>query len=153
MVDPCSEPDRGVLFVEAARRWLGTPYRHQSSCRGIGADCLGLVRGVWRDVFGTEPERPPAYTPDWCETSREERLLAAAGAHLVSVDLSAVTPGDVLVFRMMDRGPAKHLAILSSGNATDGRIIHAYSGHAVCETHLGQAWSRRIVAAYRFPRA
>ncbi|MEM9842167.1 MAG: peptidase P60, partial [Pseudomonadota bacterium] len=35
--------------IEAARAWLGTPYRHQASRRGVGADCLGLIRGVWRD--------------------------------------------------------------------------------------------------------
>ena len=45
---------RGALaaaaaVVAAARRWLGTPYRHQASVRGEGADCLGLVRGVWRE--------------------------------------------------------------------------------------------------------
>ena len=38
--------------VEAARGWLGTPYRHQVSLKGEGADCLGLVRGVWREVAG-----------------------------------------------------------------------------------------------------
>ena len=31
-------------------------------------DCLGLVRGVWREVIGQEPEAPPSYTPDWSET-------------------------------------------------------------------------------------
>ena len=35
-------------IVAAARGWVGTPYRHQASLKGIGADCLGLVRGVWR---------------------------------------------------------------------------------------------------------
>ena len=29
-------------------RWIGTPYRHQASLKGVGCDCLGLVRGVWR---------------------------------------------------------------------------------------------------------
>ena len=36
-------------IVDLARGWIGTPYLHQASCRGIGCDCLGLVRGVWRD--------------------------------------------------------------------------------------------------------
>lgn len=42
--------------VAEARGWVGTPYVHQASARGAGADCLGLVRGVWRGVFGDEPE-------------------------------------------------------------------------------------------------
>ena len=36
-------------IVAAARRWLGTPYHHQATRQGVGADCLGLVRGVWRE--------------------------------------------------------------------------------------------------------
>lgn len=50
--------------VIAARRWIGTPYVHQAALRGAGADCLGLVRGVWREVLGEEPEPVPPYTPD-----------------------------------------------------------------------------------------
>ena len=53
--------------LAAARGWLGTPYRHQASVKGVGADCLGLVRGVWREMVGAEPETLPAYTADWAE--------------------------------------------------------------------------------------
>ena len=38
-------------IVAAARAWIGTPYRHQAALRGVGCDCLGLLRGVWRDVL------------------------------------------------------------------------------------------------------
>ena len=41
---------RADEIVARARAWIGTPYRHRASCRGAGADCLGLVRGVWREV-------------------------------------------------------------------------------------------------------
>ena len=66
-------------------RWLGTPYRHQASVKGEGADCLGLVRGVWRAVVGEEPETPPPYRPDWAERGGEETLLAAARRRLVEI--------------------------------------------------------------------
>jgi cell wall-associated NlpC family hydrolase len=33
-------------IVAEARTWIGTPYRHQASLKGVGCDCLGLVRGV-----------------------------------------------------------------------------------------------------------
>ena len=42
-------------IVGAARAWLGTPYRHRASTPGAGCDCLGLVRGVWRTLYGAEP--------------------------------------------------------------------------------------------------
>jgi NlpC/P60 family putative phage cell wall peptidase len=66
----------GIVIV--ARSWLGTPYRHQASVKGVGADCLGLVRGVWRDVVGGEMEAPPAYSADWAEVGGREMLLEAA---------------------------------------------------------------------------
>ena len=59
-------------------RWIGTPYRHQASLQGVGCDCLGLVRGVWRALVGDEPEQAPPYAPDWAEAARE--TLADGGA-------------------------------------------------------------------------
>ena len=76
---------RRARIVAAARSWLGTPYHHQASLRGVGCDCLGLVRGIWRELYGEEPETPPPYGMDWAERSGEERLQAAA--------LQAVPPG------------------------------------------------------------
>ncbi|MEM8790808.1 MAG: NlpC/P60 family protein [Pseudomonadota bacterium] len=134
--------------VAIAQSWLGTPYRHQASCKGAGADCLGLIRGIWRELYGAEPEMPPAYTPDWGEARGDEILMAAALRHLKPVERAK--PGDVLLFRMRETGPAKHLAVLSETGETP-RMIHAYSGHAVCETSLTPAWARRIAARFRFP--
>ena len=53
-------------IVAEASTWLGTPYRHQGSRKGVGCDCLGLVRGVWREVYGTDAETPVSagITPD-----------------------------------------------------------------------------------------
>jgi NlpC/P60 family putative phage cell wall peptidase len=146
-----AERARGAAIVAAARGWIGTPYRHQASCKAVGADCLGLVRGVWREVIGVEPARPPAYTPDWAEATGEERLLDAAVRHLVRMPRDAAAAGDVLLFRMIERGPAKHAAILVSPWLPAGTIVHAYSGHAVCETRLTEAWVRRLAGVFRFP--
>jgi NlpC/P60 family putative phage cell wall peptidase len=37
-------------IVAAARSWFGTPYHHQASVKGVGSDCLGLIRGIWREL-------------------------------------------------------------------------------------------------------
>lgn len=132
-------------IVAAARAWIGTPYRHQASAKGLGADCLGLVRGVWREVVGPETAQLPAYTADWGETRGEELLWQGALRHLrPAVGKQA---GDILLFRMRDGRIAKHLGI-----ATDGpTFVHAYSGHGVLETALSAPWARRIVARFTFP--
>lgn len=158
MAAPCSGADGSgadlalrQLAAAEARRWLGTPYCHQASLRGAGADCLGLLRGVWRATLGAEPEAPPPYSGDWAEASGEERLMQAATRHLVPVGREAAGVGDVLLFRMRPRAPAKHLGLLVSDSLAPGRMIHAYSGHGVAETHLTAAWLGKLAAVFRFP--
>lgn len=138
--------------VRAARGWLGTPYVHQCSARGQGTDCLGLLRGVWREVVGEEPVTIPAYTPDWSECSKLERLWQAAREHLVEVPVDPMRYGCVVLFRMQRNSVAKHLAILAAGSAGMPTIIHAYSGKGVVETPLTAPWTRRIVSQFQYPK-
>lgn len=138
---------RRADIIASARRWIGTPYRHQASCCGAGCDCLGLVRGIWREQVGVEPVSLPAYTPDWAERNGQETLLDAARQYFQERCLETAAPGDVLLFRPRRDGPAKHCAIL----AAPGRIIHAYWGRAVAETALTPWWQTRCVAAFSFP--
>jgi len=139
--------------LKEARAWIGTPYRHQASLKGAGTDCLGLIRGVWREIYGDEPLKVPAYTADWSEPLGQETLLLAAKQCLVErVGVSRWdTPiGTVVVFRMNARSVAKHLGIISA-EGDQPRFIHAYSGHGVVESPLSPAWARRIAAQFTFP--
>ncbi len=136
--------------IESARQWIGTPYVHQASRRGAGCDCLGLIRGVWRDVHGAEPAALPPYTRDWSEPEGCEVLLEAARRFLTERPASVIEPGRVLLFRMREAGVAKHLGIVSAPDPAP-RFIHAYSGRGVRETTLSRPWRRRVVAAFDFP--
>ena len=135
-----------AAIVAEARRWLGTPYRHQASALGAGCDCLGLVRGVWRAVCGGEPEAPPPYTPDWSDGG-DELLRDAARRWFVEIAPADAAPADVLLFRMCAGAPMKHAAILVAPD----RIIHAYWGRAVVESRLTPFWRARLTAAFSFP--
>lgn len=135
---------RSAILAEA-REWIGTPYQHQASAKGAGCDCLGLVRGVWRVLYGAEPEIAPAYTPDWAERHGAETLLDAARRHMT--EAPAPSPGDVLLFRMHPSAPAKHAAILDQ----DDHIIHAYWGRAVVRSRFAPWWRARCAAAFSFP--
>lgn len=137
--------------VEAARRWIGTPYVHQASVRGLGTDCLGLVRGVWREVYGCEPERVPSYTPDWAEPQGDEVLHDAALRHLSRVDpRQPLSSGQLMLFRMRNGSIAKHLGIVGRVGL-EPTLIHAYSGHGVIENSLSEPWLRRVAERFRFP--
>ena len=136
--------------LSEARAWIGTPYQHQASVKGVGTDCLGLLRGVWRTVYGAEPQAIPAYTEDWAEPDHREVLLEAACRWLTAKDLSGEAPGDVLLFRMRDGSIAKHLG-LQSRIGSHPQFIHSYTGHGVIESSLSKPWQRRIAARFCFP--
>lgn len=131
-------------ILAAARFWIGTPYQHQASVRGAGCDCLGLVRGVWREVVGAEAEAPPPYTPDWAREVGAETLLAAARRHLR--ETARARPGDVLAFRLRADLPVTHLGILAGTT-----FLHAYARRGVVETPFGPFWRRRHTHSFRFP--
>ena len=134
-------------IVAAARGWIGTPYRHQASLKGVGCDCLGLVRGVWREVTGREPERAPAYTPDWAEAVGVETLAQAAARYMMALPIDSFASGDLLLFRWRTGMPAKHAAIVT----TPGTMVHAHDGAAVTEVAVAPWWRRRLAYAFRFP--
>ncbi|MFN3671541.1 MAG: NlpC/P60 family protein [Bosea sp. (in: a-proteobacteria)] len=134
-------------IVAAARDWLGTPYHHQASLCGVGCDCLGLVRGVWREFYGAEPEPLPAYSRSWAESLGRETLAQAAARHLLPLARGQERPGDVLLFRWKAHLPAKHCAILSG----PAQIIHAHDGAAVTEVVYTPWWRRHLSHVFSFP--
>jgi NlpC/P60 family putative phage cell wall peptidase len=142
--------DIGTLAADEAMSWIGTPYRHQASCKGAGTDCLGLLRGVWRALYCDEPETIPPYSADWSEPQGREELLAAATRHLVSKPLAEAAIGDVLLFRMRAGAVAKHLGIQVQCGTVPA-FLHAYSGHSVELSPLSRPWASRIVARFSFP--
>ena len=143
-------PPTRTRIIAEARAFIGTPYRHQASLKGVGCDCLGLVRGVWRALYGSEPEATPAYAPDWAEAGGVESLAGAAMRHLMlRDDPQNFAPGDVLLFRYRVHYPAKHAAIATGPDL----MVHAHDGAAVAEVAIAPWWRRRLAYAFAFPGA
>jgi len=136
-----------AVVVAAARGWLGTPYHDQASVRGVGCDCLGLVRGVWRELYGPEPMPIPPYSRDWGETGTREPLAEAARLVMLQLPPNAVMSGALLLFRMRAGAVAKHCGVVTAPD----RFIHAYERSGVVEVPLDAAWRRRIAFAFLFP--
>jgi len=136
-----------AAVLAAAYDWIDTPYHHQASVKGAGCDCLGLIRGIWREIYGAEPMAVPAYTPDWAESLGQETLLNAAQNCLTPIAKDDMQIGDALLFRMAPNVPCKHIAILSARD----RIIHAYWGRAVVESYLVPYWAKRHAYSFSFP--
>ena len=162
-----ADPD---AVIAAARGWLGTPYHDQASLCGVGCDCLGLARGVWREVVGPEPFPIPPYSRDLGLVAGPEGINRSSGAieggqgpagltgvrevladgaraMMIEIPLAQIGPGALVLFRMAPRAIAKHVGILTAPD----RFIHAYDRLGVIEEALTTAWSRRIAFAFRFP--
>ena len=136
-----------ALVIAAARSWLGTPYHDQASLKGVGCDCLGLARGVWREVVGEEPFPIPPYSRDWGETGTREVLAEGARHMMIEVSVADTGPGALILFRMRPHAIAKHVGILTAPD----RFIHAYERLGVIEEAMTPAWRRRIAFAFLFP--
>ena len=136
-------------IIAAARSWLGTPYHDQASVKGAGVDCLGLARGIWREVFGPEPLSVPPYSRDWGEMLGTEVLAEGAAGWLQPIPLAEAAQGSVVLFQMMPGAIAKHVGILTS----KANFIHAYQGIGVIEEEMTRAWRRRLAFAIDFPGA
>ena len=139
-----ADPDR---VVAVARAWLSTPYHDQASLRGVGCDCLGLARGVWREVVGDEPFPIPPYSRDWGETGPREVMADGARRMMPEIAPANVMPGTLILFRMAPRAIAKHVGILTTADS----FIHAYERLGVVEEVLTPTWARKIAFAFLFP--
>lgn len=137
------------LVISVAREWLGTPYHDQASKRGVGCDCLGLARGVWREVVGSEPVEVPPYGRGWGEVGQREVLADGARLCMIEIDPVEAGAGAVVLFRMREQGIAKHIGILTGPE----NFIHSYERHGVIEQPLTLAWRRRIAFAFLYPQS
>lgn len=133
--------------IELARTWIGTPYHHQASLKGVGVDCIGLVRGVYRELYGIEPPELINYSADWGDANGNEDMVLAAFKYLEPVSLSNVSAGDVVLVRWTKERVAKHCLIMTG----DTTAIHAYNRSPVAEINMSEWWRSRIVFAFSFP--
>ena len=139
-----ADPERGIA---AARGGLGTPYHDQASVRQVGCDCLGLVRGVWRELHGPEPMPIPPYGRDWGETGSREPLAEAARSVMIERPATEVLPGALVLFRMRTGSIAKHCGLVTAPD----RFTHAYERGGVVEAPLDAGWRRRVAFVFLFP--
>lgn len=134
---------RSKTIIAEARAWIGTPYRQGASVCGVGCDCIGLVRGIWRACCGPEPSRLPAYkVPPDCSL-----LTDTLATYCEKRDVAEPRCGDILVFRWTAASPPAHCAILTD----PGTMVHCHASRAVTETQFTRWWQRRLAAVFAFP--
>lgn len=150
----------GAVIVEAARRHIGTPFKHQGRLPGVYLDCIGLlvctghdVRALISDCF------------DYGRNPNPRRLIdhMAAQLHRVSgpalqleADASALDiarPGHLLLFHYEDgQGRPAFARPRHCGFLAFDSIIHTYveAGGVREHTLAGSEWVKRVHSAWEF---
>ena len=126
-------------IIAAARRAVGTPFRHQGRAPGVALDCAGLALHV-AGAVGVAAIDKEGYPRQPFGGVLEATLNEQPGL----VQVFAMLPGDILLMRFK-AGP-QHLGIV-----TGTTLIHAYApSRIVCEHDFTPEWAARVVAIYRF---
>lgn len=138
-----------AVIAAHAAAWAGTPFRRRAALRGVGADCVGLVRGILAEVSDVAVT-PPPFVADW--PASPESLIADAGDRYLAAPFSHVGPprlGEVVAFRI-GGGPASHAGVVTAAPLLDpARVTHVCERRGVVETRTPWHIARR----WRFPLA
>jgi len=131
---------------QAARQYLGVPFRHQGRNPSIAIDCVGLLVCAARDCGMADvlSHDSTAYGTDPAHGILEGHLQAAFGPAL---PVSAMQPGDVAA--MFFEGAVRHVGVIAEHPDGLG-LIHTNSGVGhVTEARIDAKWLRRIAGVYR----
>ena len=134
-------PARRDVLTEA-RSWIGTPWVASGAVKGVGANCLGFLAGVARNVgLDTLVEAFAPYD-GFALPPHPTALLCGLRRHLERTPVWQAAPADLLLFDLGDG--LRHVAMLTGAEA----IIHAFQSKGrVVENRL--IWP--VHSAYRIP--
>ena len=128
-----------IDYVEIARSYIGTPFKHQGRLPGVGLDCAGVVVCALR-----EAGHPVADSATYGRVPANGVFVKAVESHCRRIAIAEIQHGDFMMFAF--RGEPQHIAIYT-GDAT---IIHAYqSVGKVVEHDFDGIWRDRLRGCYR----
>ena len=116
----------GNQIVAEALEWLGTPWFHGQSLKGIGTDCVGFIAGVGIKVGFL----PHDFIIENYERIPRNNFLVKFLDRLLDRVEGDLCKGDVLMFRKS--GVNGHVGIYLG----DGEYIHADSINGVIKTYI-----------------
>jgi len=141
--------------IAEARSWIGTPFSHQQTMRGIACDCGGLPRGVCIALgtfpadYHLLPEAQPflgyGRLPDGVS------MQQACATFMTPIAREDMQAGDAILVRF-DSHP-QHLGILTPYRHGGLAFVQA-TPRGVIETRLlfgTEPRAMKFVAAYRLP--
>lgn len=137
------------MIAEAARKYLGTPFRHRG--RGRHLDCAGLIVKVSEDIGLPIPDQK-RYGREPFKDGLVEAGVRAFGdpAHVGPCPLSSLKEDDVILIRYAVN--PHHVMIVGRSPMGWLTVIHA-DGHygKVIEHRLDESIAKDITHVFRRP--
>jgi cell wall-associated NlpC family hydrolase len=147
--------ERIARLVSAAEAWKGTPWRANSSARGVGVSCHNLPRALYIESGAILPDFPKLEsTPSAVTAFNYMEIFLNARSEFQRVNVSEVLTGDLLgmfipidsVGRRLRQRCVNHLGIA----LPQKQLVHTL---LTKNTGLDQfsipPWSQIIIAAWR----
>lgn len=119
--------------IQAAERWLGTPYHHHARCWGPlgGVDCIQLLCAVYEEAGIVGSVDTGTYAVDWHLGHNDELYLHGLLKYMVEVDQPCV--GGVAVVKF--GRTYSHGGIVVEPDM----LIHSYSEAGVIRSRFTEA--------------
>jgi len=135
---------RSRMFLrESARVWCGM--RRYSSRRMTDGSAM-RIRAACRTWPCSSSVRATPFSTSTSARRVPQMLIGSYDAFSTSTGVCIA--GDVALFRMARRGPAKHCGIVAAGNGAL-TLIHARHNRRVREEPLTPSWRRKLAFAFR----
>jgi cell wall-associated NlpC family hydrolase len=130
---------------EIARRYIGTPYKHQGRVIGVGIDCVGLIVCVAREIGAVAPDFNVTGYP---RIPDGHSLMRHLRERFIEIDQDEMRPGDVVCVSLT--GYPTHIGIV--GDYPGGRlsVIHATIHEQKVVEHRLMFTSMKYESAFRF---
>lgn len=136
-------PERIQMLDLEAREWIGTPFAAHARIKHAGADCVGLIAGIYLAVGVLKRYEPGKYALDEGAHGAESKVIAWLTGHpgFREITNGELTPGDVICFQL-ERMP--HHAGLALEH---GDFIHALPQRFATVSSLRESFYRRKIRA------
>lgn len=119
-------------IVEVAETWYGTPYRGWTCLKGIGCDCVQLLKGVFMEA-GYEADGIPIredYPLYFAKHKKSTEYVDGILKYMREIPESEVLPADVVAYQI-GKG-FTHAAIIKTW---PDFVIHALEDYGVAGGH------------------
>lgn len=149
-------------FEEILRTWLGTPYRHLTAKKGVGADCTLFVGASLLELGLLKKLDYSYYPPGWHQHTTKEYVLESFDYHISNnlkpgyqvtieneVDRKKFIFGDCLIFSTGIHGVSNHCAIWLDRGLD---FINSIEKKGCCIFTYGSWWEKRCKGYLRLWR-